>query len=280
MSTQPQTIRAEHVDAPAFLGAIQQAWSAQQPPAPPPPRVAEPAVSREPVAAPADSFLHLRQIPQIPLDSARDAFPMLSRDYPADWKDQIRQLRNRLCGAQGDLEAAHESLQILAFTNMDGARPRHGTATNLALAFASLQDTRVLVIDANLHAPSLHAGLHIPPGPGLCEATRYSREQLPTCFRRITGTQLYLLPAGDVAAHPMDPLDLRGLHSLLHSLRAQFDWILIDGPGFQAPADAIAVTMAADGVIMMIEQRQDSFRQVSRALSQVQGRRMLGAVMY
>ena len=273
MSTQPQTLRTDSVDAPAFLGAIQQAWSSQQQPAPPPPRPVE-------APAPTESFLHLRDVPQMPLDSAREAFPMLARDYPADWKDQIRQLRNRLCGAQSDLENANDQLQILAFTNMDGTRPRHGTAANLALAFASLQDTRVLVIDANLQNPTLNSALGLPAGPGLCEATRSARPELPACFRRITGTQLYLLPAGDVATHPMDPLDLRGLHSLLHSLRSQFDWILIDGPGFQTPADAIAITMAADGVIMMIEQNQDSFRQVSRALSQVQGRRMLGAVMY
>ena len=74
--------------------------------------------------------------------------------------------------------------------------------------------------------------------------------------------------------------DLRGLHVVLHSLRAQFDWILIDGPGFDTTADAMAITMTTDGVIMMIESERDSFRLVSKALSHVQGRRMLGAVMF
>jgi len=103
---------------------------------------------------------------------------------------------------------------------------------------------------------------------------------MPRCFRRAAGTQVYFLTVGDTSAYPMDALDLRGLHVVLHSLRAQFDWILIDGPGFDTAADVMAITMTADGVIMMIERERDSFRLVSKALSHVQGRRMLGAVMF
>ena len=262
------------IPAPEALNALQQSWTQAHAPHPS-------SDSAPPSNLPLrDSFLSLRDIPQISFDEARGAFTMTDPAYPADWKEQIRQLRNRLNSAQAELPDPNDVLQVIAFTNMDGLRPRHGTVANLALAMAAIQDTRVLVVDANLSFPTLHENLNVPAAPGLCEVTRASRIAMPQCFRRVAGTQVYFLTVGDTTAYPMDALDLRGLHVLLHSLRAQFDWILLDGPGFDTAADAMAITMTADGVIMMIESERDSFRLVAKALSHVQGRRMLGAVMF
>ena len=272
------TTSGNFVSAQDTLAALQQAW-AHLPPS-------EIAVAPSRVELGADrlplpeSFLDLRAISQIPIEDVHEAFPMLASNYPVEWKEQVRQLRTRLTTAQAELEGSGETLQILALTSMDGHRNRYGTASNLALALASMHDTRVLVIDASLSAPTLHATLRVPPGPGLCEATRAHRVALTPCFRRITGTQIYLLSVGDIHTYPMDPLDLRGLHNLLQSLREQFDWIILDGPGFDTPADTMAITSTADGTIMIIERERDSFRDVARALGAVQGRRLLGAVMF
>lgn len=267
------------ISAPETLGALQNAWTAADPPASPAPAPVR-RDSDTPRLPLRESFLNLRDIPQLSLDSVRAAFPMMAPGFPAEWKEQVRQLRNRLTQAQAELQSEDDSLQVIAFTNMDCRRPRYGTAANIALAMASIQDTRVLVIDANLSAPSLHSDMGLSPAPGLCEATRADRIAMPPCFRRVAGSQVYLQTIGDMTTFPMDPLDLRGLHNLLRSLRTQFDWIFIDGPGFDTAADAMAITMVADGVIMMIESEHDSFRDVARALSHVQGRRMLGAVMF
>lgn len=265
MSSSTAAISA--IPVPDTLGALQQAWA----------QMATPATLSLPLR---ESFLNLRDIPQISFGEACGAFPMLDSAYPEGWKEQIRQLRDQLVQAQGDMQTTDASLQILAITNMAGGRPRYGTAANLALTMSSMHDTRILVVDVNLSAPTLHTALRVPASPGLCEATRATRLALPPCFRRITGTQIYLLTIGDVTAYPMDPLDLSGLHVLLRSLRSQFDWIILDGPGFDTPGDALTITTAAEGVIIMIESERDNFREVARALSQVQDRCMLGAVMF
>jgi len=252
------------ISAPEFLAALQQTITHQ-------------GGSSLPLRK---SYLNLRAVPQISFDEARGAFSMAASTYPAEWKEQVRQLRDRLSEAQAEFDEPGEGLQTLLFTSMRGSRSRYGTATNLALALSSMQDTRVLVIDANLHSPTLHSVLNLPIGPGLCEATRAERIALPPCFRRITGTQIYLLTAGDWGAYVSDPLDMSGLQELVRSLRTQFDWILIDGPGFDTVDDVMALTMMSDGVVMVIESGHDSFREVSRALGQVRERRLLGAVMF
>ena len=214
MSPNPAVNNAASLSAQDTLSALQQSWTQSHNPDP----IQEPA---SPANLPLrESFLSLRDIPQITFDQARGAFTMTDPAYPADWKEQIRQLRNRLNSAQAELPDPNDLLQVIAFTNMDGRRPRHGTAANLALAMAAIQDTRVLVVDANLSFPTLHENLNVPASPGLCEVTRASRIAMPQCFRRVAGTQVYFLTVGDTNAYPMDALDLRGLQLRINPTQA------------------------------------------------------------
>ncbi|MBI2690043.1 MAG: hypothetical protein HYX27_27375 [Acidobacteria bacterium] len=245
------------IAAPKILSALTQSW-AQCP---------------QPLR---DSFLNLREVAQITLEQVRAVFPMMHLDYSPEWREQIRQLRNNLNDAQADLQNPEDVLQVITFTNMNSRGERHGSAANLALDLAAISDTRVLIIDGNVSAPAMHTALPCPAGPGLCEATRAERIALPYCFHRIAGTQIYMLTAGGTSVS----FDVGDLHALLRSLRTQFDWIIVDGPGFDTPSAALAMAAAADGVIMIIEREHDSFRAVAKALSQVQGRRLLGAVMF
>lgn len=225
------------------------------------------------------SFLDLRAVPQISEQDAARVFPMMNPGFPGEWKEQIRQLRTRLNGLQAESAMQEQELQIVAITNLRAGSPRHGMAANLALTMSSMRDMRVLVVDAKLSTADMHMLLGESTGAGLCEASRASREDLPASFRRITGTQIYLMPGGDASAHPLDPLDLRGVHAMLQSLRPQFDWILLDCPSFDSPSDAMAMSMFADGTLMLVEREQDGFEAMERALGQVQGKRLLGAVI-
>src|SRR5205809_144450 len=94
------------VPAPETLGALQQSWAYAAP------RLVEevprtPAPALDPAPTPQrlpfrDSFLSLRDVPQIPFEQARGAFPMSELGYSTEWKDQVRQLRNRLNNAQAE----------------------------------------------------------------------------------------------------------------------------------------------------------------------------------
>ncbi len=268
--------KSDALNAPEGLAALQEAWDQERQSDPQDRAQAEGSTltHRRP------RFLNLHAIAQISLEAARPAFSLLAPGFPAEWKQQVRQVRGRLNQMQAEVGARSEqSLQVVAVTSLQARRSRHGLAANLAYMLASIQENRVLLIDAKLGHPDLHHALELPTGPGLCEATRARREELPQCLRRIGGTQLYLMTAGQADAYPLDPIDLRGLHVLLHGLRQQFDWVLIDGPAFDTPADAMALSQCADGTLFVVEQERDRFADLSRALAQTQGRYLLGAVM-
>jgi len=290
----PMTTEIEPGDA---LSALQTAWHGTEAaaPAPAPSEAANPeelasletalavdaGVSPPPAAQKIRraSFLDLRAVPQVSEQDAMRVFPMMGPAFPGEWKEQIRQLRTRLNGLQAESAMQEQELQIVAISNLRAASPRHGLAANVALSMSSMRDMRVLVIDAKLATSDMHELLGQSAAAGLCEASRAKREDLPASFRRITGTQIYLMPGGDAAAHPLDPLDLRGVHAVLQSLRAQFDWILLDCPSFDSPSDAMAMTMFADGTVLVVEREMDRFDGMELALGQVQGKRLLGAVI-
>jgi Mrp family chromosome partitioning ATPase len=225
-------------------------------------------------------YLNLHEVPLISFEEARPAFPALASQFPHDWKQQIRQLRARLSQMQTDVSRRQEqSLQVVSIATLHGARPRHGLAANLAYMLATVQENRVLVVDGRVGQPGLGEALGMPLTQGLCEATRLKREELPNCMRRISGSQLYLMPSGQADQFGFDPIDLRGLHVLLHGLRQQFDWVIVDAPSFDNPADAMLMSQCADGTLFIIEREKDSFAALSKALGETQGRYLLGAVL-
>ncbi len=257
------------VEAPEGLAALQDACSGDGPEAP---------RATQRTSKPRTLDMHL--VPQLALVAAAKAFSCLDKSFPVQWKQQVRQLRNRLTRFDEEVKERDQAgLQVISLLSLNGQRPRKGLAGNLAFALAAMEETKVLMIDAKVSRPDLDLHLGLSDASGLCEATRAQREDLPRCFRRIAGTQLYMLPLGQTTRHEGEAVDLRGMQRLLMGLRQQFDWIILDGPGFDTPADATLVTLCADASLYLVEQGVDSFEDLRLALKQTQGRYMVGAVM-
>lgn len=257
------------VEAPEGLAALQEAWND------------EPVESlRASHRARQQRILDLHLVPQVKLADAGKVFTCVDPKFPLNWKQQVRQLRNRLTHFDDQVKSREKSrIQTVSLVSMNGQRPRKGLAGNLAFALAAMEDTKVLLIDAKVSRPDLDLHLGLSDGRGLCDATRAHREDLPDCFRRIAGTQLYMLPFGQNTRYLDEALDLRGLQRLLAGLKEQFDWIILDGPGFDVPADAALITLCSDATVYLIEQGVDRFEDLRLAFKQTQGRYMIGAVM-
>lgn len=242
------------------------------------------AGQQESAAVAENRFLDLHAVPQVDLDQVQAVFSWLNSKFPIAWKQQVRQLRATVTQFNEELRGRREAgLQVLALTSLNGLRSRQTLAANLAYALASVQDGRVLLIDAKFRKPDLDRAMGLDGAAasvgGLCEATRARQEEVPALMRRVRGTQLYLMPAGQVSRFELEPVDVEGLTRLLAGLRKQFAWIVVDGPGFDTPADAMAMTQVADGTVLLVERERDRFEAVGEALRQTKGRYILGAVL-
>jgi capsular exopolysaccharide synthesis family protein len=131
--------------------------------------------------------------------------------------------------------------------------PRDGKSTvalNLATSLAEEGKVKVLLLEADLHRPSLLQHLGLDPVPGLAEILGGHAEPT-TLVRRIEPLGFYLLPAGRPPDNPTELLQTERFSALLRDFRASFDWILIDCPPAFPLADVVALKAHADGVLLI-----------------------------
>jgi len=150
------------------------------------------------------------------------------------------------------------------------------TVANLALALSGPCGKRVLIVDADLRRPSLHALFGVANDEGLNECLR---APAIACRPTLVAPNLSLLPAGRPDRDPLEVLTSNALHGLLAAQARQFDWVLVDAPPLGAFPDAHLVASAADGVLLVVRAGQTPLGDVQATVKTIGRDRILGVVL-
>ena len=137
----------------------------------------------------------------------------------------------------------------------------------------------VCLVDANLHAPSLHQLLGVAKSPGLIDAI-VKPGPIKDFTVRIAGGNLWLLPSGS-AAEAQGLFASDRLRSRVGELREEFDYVLIDAPAVGCNADAVVLGQMADGVVLVVE-ANSTRRETARMAKEIfEGAnvKLLGAIL-
>lgn len=161
------------------------------------------------------------------------------------------------------------------------ALPQDGKTTiavNLASSLSEHGKKRVLLIEADLHRPSLALQLGLKPGPGLVECLGSDVNPIPL-IRRLEPLGWYLLKAGGKCINPTELLQAGALPGLLERLSPHFDWILIDSPPVIPVTDALAMAREVDAILMVVRAGSTPREAVQRSLAQLGRRKLLAVVL-
>jgi capsular exopolysaccharide synthesis family protein len=151
------------------------------------------------------------------------------------------------------------------------------TATNLGLTLSQSYQRRVLVIDADLRRPTLHALFNVPNTAGLTSSlVDPNVSQLPV---RQVHTNLWLLPAGPRDPNPTSLLTSAAMQELLTQAAAQFDWVIVDTPPVALMPDANLLVAMIDTAILVINAGSTPYPVVQKAVTAVGPSRILGVVL-
>ena len=141
-------------------------------------------------------------------------------------------------------------------------------------------DEDTLLIDADLHRPSLHEHFGIDNRTGL--STYLMHETLRAPVRAVRGTpRLHLLPAGPVRPQGPALLERRDFAVLLGNLARRYAHILIDTPPAGAHPEALTVAVRASGALMVTRRNRTRVADAQR-VAQLLGRHgveVLGAII-
>ena len=186
--------------------------------------------------------------------------------------EEYRKLAANLHQAQID-----HGLQVLLVASAVPGEGKSLTAANVALTLTTSYSRRVLLIDADLRRPSMHALFRAPVTSGLSEgldaatAARVSAIQLSPL--------LALLPAGRPVANPVPLLTSARMMELIRDARQHFDWVVIDTPPVGLLTDANLLTKEVDAALLVIHANRTPYALVQKAIQALGKPKIFGVVM-
>jgi receptor protein-tyrosine kinase len=151
------------------------------------------------------------------------------------------------------------------------------TATNIALTLSHSFDRRVLLIDADLRRPSIHAMFGLPNDYGLVDNLGAPQGgRLPV--HRLS-SNLFVLTAGQPTSDPMSGLVSDSMKQLLADAADQFDWVVVDTPPVALMPDANLLAGMIDSALLVISASTTPYPLVQRAAAAIGANRILGVVL-
>lgn len=240
---------------------------------PPVPRRAE-GRSAAVVADPGPNLTGLlEQAREVPFRTAPDALLIdATRPHEAPM-EEFRTLRTRLNHLK-TLQPIHS----VVVTSPSPAEGKSLSAANLALAQSHLAGNTTLLADFDFRRPVVHTLFGIDRSPGITDYL-LGRAELGQIIRRVTGTNLYLMPAGEAVINPLELLNLREVKYLLDRLPSVFNWIVLDSPPLLFAADANLLSTLCHSTLLVVRIGHTTIDSVTRAMQSLCNNNVLGIVV-
>lgn len=171
--------------------------------------------------------------------------------------EAFRNIRNGVSFAGVD-----QAINVLTVTSCVPGEGKSTVMTNLAICMAQ-DGQKVIVVDCDLRRPTQHRmfptlsnerGLStvLTNGCGVDEAVQLSPIE-----------NLHVLTSGPVPANPGRLVESLRLRQILLALAGKYDMVLVDAPPLLVVGDAVALSRASKGMIVVLESGKTSRRMIT-----------------
>ena len=185
--------------------------------------------------------------------------------------EQYRRLAAALHEAQ-----VEKGLKTVVVTS---ALPKEGktlTAVNLAFTFTESYGRRVLLVDADLRAPSVHSVVGIENEKGLGDVLKADSANVPVVP---ISSLLSVLPAGRPDKSPLAGISSERMRLFLQESAARYDWVILDTPPLGVVSDAQLLTGLTQAAVFVIRAGSTPFAAIDRALAELGPDFVVGTVL-
>lgn len=189
--------------------------------------------------------------------------------------DQYRSLRHLV-------ERLHHDtgLRVFAVTSPGSGEGKTVTTLNLAGSLAQSRDARVLVIDADLHRPSVaqYLGIDPPHSPGLIDVIGNDQLRLEDVERRLDALNLSVVLTGAYEAGAYELLNSPRLELLLQDARRRFDYVLVDTPPLMPLPDCRLIGRYIEGFFLVVAAHRTPRTALAEGLNLLDPAKLIGTV--
>lgn len=138
----------------------------------------------------------------------------------------------------------------------------------------------ILLVDANLHAPSIHRYFGQPLENGLAEIIA-ERRDWNAVATPVRDSNLKVITAGHVNSNPVELLSSQRFQSLVDEWKTEFRYVIFNSPAVLHHVDALSLAAAVDGVVLVVragQTRWDRAQQAKHKLASAQAH-LLGVAL-
>ena len=140
--------------------------------------------------------------------------------------------------------------------NFVGSQAGEGVSTiiiNLVNCMLPREDgNTILLIDANLHNPVLHAGFNQPQNMGLAAVLCNTCSCSEAIFE-IKPKKLFLMPSGRPQNSLLTGEDQSVFHKIISEIKTEYDYIFVDSPPLLTSANALSIAVSSDVTFLVTD---------------------------
>ena len=213
--------------------------------------------------------------PAQPAERGIDASMVSILDPDGPEAEIFRLLRTRILFPQNGLPP-----RTILVTSALAEEGKSFVAANLAVNIAKNVDEHVLLVDADLRKPSIHARFGFNGVKGLSEYLSAGVD-LSTLLLKTGVDKLTLLPSGTPPANPSELISSGRMSALVAELKARYEdrYIIIDSPPPLMAPETSALAKWVDGILVVARYGSTPLDLVEELISQLDRKKVIGAVI-
>jgi capsular exopolysaccharide synthesis family protein len=168
------------------------------------------------------------------------------------------------------------SLQVTSSVINEG---KSFVAGNLAVTLAKYSGSKTLLIEGDLHRPTLASMFGLKDLQGLSDWWTGRNQELVRYMLRFSGTGLWFLPAGKACDRPSEILRSAQLAEAFVELTDQFDWIVVDSTPMLPVIDANLWSRLVDGTLLVLREGVAPLKALKKGLQSLDRPKLIGVVV-
>ena len=175
-------------------------------------------------------------------------------------------------------EGNFKSLQITSAVANEG---KTLVAGNLAVTLAKHTGSRVLVVEGDLHRPTLASlfGLAQLQGIGEWWSAREEKEKISHYVYQLNEIPLWFLGAGATSDQPSQILQSARFAETFVRVASWFDWIVVDSTPMLPMVDANLWSRLVDGTLVVVREGVAPIRALEKGFKSMDNPKLLGMVL-
>jgi exopolysaccharide/PEP-CTERM locus tyrosine autokinase len=188
---------------------------------------------------------------------------------------QFRKLRTHLL--QANVTKSPKTIMVTSATEREG---KSTVAANLAMGIAHDLQAHALLVDCDLHHPTLASWFGVKGDKGLSDYLT-GNEEIPELLRKTEVERLSILTGGSVQDNPTELIGSKKMEALIHELKSRYAdrYVILDSTPLLSTTEPEVLAKWVDGIVIVVRAGVTPRETVKQAITSLEKEKILGFVL-